>query len=209
MMSRLLTLLLAFSCAVSSSAQERLEFLLDVEGVHRNSEFGDGEPGVRFSPAFDNGGGVGGGLNYFVAPSVSIEIKLAALATRLELRERGSDYVTVVDAGYTQIYPVTAVLQWHPIDGGSVHPYLGVGVAHVIVKDLEASDGGPSAKFDNPTGLVLDGGIRVPLSKRWLAYGDVRYVPVETESSVRFDGDPPAKLDVRPLVVAFGVGYRF
>lgn len=208
-MRRLLVILLIGFGAVAS-AQERVEFMLDAEGVHRNSRYLDPEDlGARWQPRFENGGGVGGGVNVFFSRQVSLELKVAALGTHLRLREQGSDYVTNVDAGWTQVYPIMALLQWHPIDGGWLRPYIGAGVAHIIVKDLDASNTLPNAKFDNPTGLVLNAGLSVPVSDRLRAYGDVRYVPVETESSVQFDGDPPARMEVHPLILAVGLAYRF
>ena len=102
-------------------------------------------------------------------------------------------------------------MQWHPIDGGSFRPYVGVGLAYVILRDIEKSAGGVTGvSFDDPTGLVVNAGLRIPFSSRWALNGDARYVPVETSGRARFGGTTSsAEIEVRPLLVAVGLAYRF
>jgi outer membrane protein len=204
-MKRLLLLLLA---TVSLSAGD-VELLVDAEGVHRQS---GGPPSLTsaYRPEFDNGGGVGVGLNWFFTGRVSLEVKAAVLATEMRLRTVQGDFVGTVNVGSVNMIPVTALVQWHPFEEGSLRPYVGAGVAHIFVEDIDAEGLIPRTEFSNPTGLVVDGGLRLVLSDRWSLTGDARYVPIETSGNVRFGGgESEADLDVRPLVVGFGVAYRF
>jgi outer membrane protein W len=80
----------------------------------------------------------------------------------------------------------------------------------VFIDDVEAEGLVPRTEFSNTTGLVLDAGLRVPLSKRWSLTGDARYVAVETSGTVRFGNSATeGGMDVRPLIVGFGAAYRF
>jgi outer membrane protein W len=64
--------------------------------------------------------------------------------------------------------------------------------------------------FDDPRGLVVDGGLEVNLSKRFGIYGDARYIPVETKSTASFVGTTSAvQMNVRPLIVSGGIAWRF
>jgi outer membrane protein len=208
---RVAAVLLTFAVALPAAAQQSVDLIFDVEGVQRSSRV-EFEPNtVQYIPAFDNGGGIGGGVVFFFSDRVSLEVKVAGLASRLRVRRTGSDFVATVDLGYAQIYPITALVQWHITEKGSFRPYIGAGAGHIILRNVEKSQIGFSAvEFDDPTGLVVNGGVRVPFSKRWSAYGDARYTPIETRARARFEGTTSTvEIDVKPLVVSFGLAYHF
>jgi outer membrane protein W len=206
----ILATLAALSLAVPSQAQRRIDLFFDVEGVRR-SEHVEFQPNtVRYVPEFENGGGVGGGLNVFLSTRVSLEVKVAALASRLQVRRSGTDFVAVADAGNAKIYPITALLQWHMLEHGAIRPYLGIGAGYVVLSNIERRVIGASAiEFDDPVGLVVDGGLMIPLSKRWSVTADARYTPIETQARARFVGVTEEAIDVRPLIVSFGLAYHF
>lgn len=206
---RFLALVLAL-VALPSFAQRRVDLIIDVEGVHRAKKI-EFEPNtVRYAPQFDNGGGLGGGVNWFLSSRVSLELKVAALGSKLHVRRSGSDFVAVADVGTAEIYPITALLQWHLVQHGSFRPYIGAGAGYVILKNIEKQViGAKAVEFDDPTGLVVDGGIEIPFGKRWSAYGDARYTPIETQARARFVGVTETKIDVRPLIISFGLAYHF
>ena len=57
---------------------------------------------------------------------------------------------------------------------------------------------------------MLDAGLRIHISNKWDAFGDIRYVPVETRGDTTFPGtNATVRLEVKPLIAAFGVAYRF
>lgn len=196
--------------AMPVAAESRVGIIVDVEGVRRHEI--DPVPGpVRYEPTFDNGGGLGVGVNWHLSDRFSIEGKVAGLATKMTLRIVGSDFIGNSDLGYAQLYPIMLVAQWHPMEGKSVRPYVGFGLAHIILRNIEESSSNPPVEFDDPTGVVLNGGIRVPISSRWSFNADARYIPVESQGTVRFLGVNPtrADIDVRPLVIGLGIVYHY
>lgn len=202
-----------FAMALPAAAQNRMDVFFDVEGVKRTGGLSNLAPGVtRFEPQFQNGGGVGGGLNWFFTDRVSLEGKVAGLGTRTRIRIVGSDFVATADLGWAQIYPISAVLQWHLLEHGTVRPYIGAGVVHTILKSINKRFG-PSATgihFDDPTGVVVDGGLELNISKKWNVLVDGRYVPIESKSKTTFPGTSSSiNLSVRPTILSFGLGYRF
>ena len=210
-MKQLFAAAVLLAIAVPALAQHHVVFFVDAEGVRRSSKAVFEPNVVRYEPRFDTGGGLGGGINFYFGDRVSIETKVAALESHLHLRRSGSDFVTVADLGYAQLYPITALLQWHMSEGTLIRPYIGAGVGYVIVRNISRQTFGLSGvNFDNPTGLVVDGGLELSLSKRWSVLGDARYTPIETRSNVTFVGaSSTARVDVKPLTVSTGIAFRF
>ena len=211
-MRPLVTGLLLLGIAATAPAQHRVEFFLDAEGVRRSDTTFDFAPGTaRFQPEFDTGGGVGGGVNWFLSDRVSLEGKVAGLATQARVRIVNGDFVGTADLGYAQLYPISGVVQWHPLEHAAVRPYFGAGAVYTILRNInkQVGAGATGIQFKDPTGLVLDAGLEFPLGHKWSVLADARYVPMETSSRVSFPGTA-ASLDmhVRPLIVSFGVGYR-
>lgn len=209
--ARVVAVLWTLLLASTVLAQRRVEVIVDAEGVHRSSDVEIEPNRVSYVPRFDNGGGAGIGVAWFVSGRVALEFKAAGLASQLTIRRTGSDFITVGELGYAQIYPISAIVQWHPVDGGSFRPYLGIGAAYVILRNIEKSAAGVTGvEFDDPTGLVINAGLRIPFSSRWSLNGDVRYVPVETSGRARFSGTgATAGIHVKPLIVGAGLAYRF
>ena len=210
-MKHVVLFLAALLVALPAVAERKLELIVDVEGVRR-SEIGQVTGGVRYQPDFDNGGGIGAGLNWWLSDRTSLEVKVAGLESQMHVRIVRSDAIIQGDLGSAQLFPLTAILQWHPLEGTGIQPYIGVGAAYILLRDIEGTSATPDVTFEDPMGLVLNAGLRVPLSKRWSFTGDARYIPVESSGSVRFgEGSDAARADihVRPLVIGLGVAYHF
>jgi len=211
-MYKLTFALLAILIAGPLTAQRRIDFLFDAEGARRTGHNVSFSPGVRFDPQFGTGGGLGAGINFFLSDRVSVEAKAAALESRLRVRIVGTDFIASADLGKAKIYPLSAILQWHLSEHGTIRPYLGAGIAHVILHNVNRSVTGSATgiHFKDPTGLVVDGGLEFNLSKQFGIYGDARYIPVETKSTATFVGTSSAvKMNVRPLIVSAGLAWRF
>jgi outer membrane protein W len=213
-MQRLALLLFLGMIAMPIFAQRGVDLLLDAEGVRRTGSTTELSPGTqRFTPAFSNGWGAGAGLNVWLTDRLSIEAKASGFASDLRVTAVGSDFVASLDLGHAQIYPIMALLQWHPVEHGTMQPYIGIGGAHVILKDVNqqiGSTGATGLHFSDPTGLLLDAGLRLHVSNKWDAFGDVRYMPMETRGTTTFTGTGSSvRLQVKPLIAGFGVAYRF
>lgn len=207
-MYRALTLFALLTIGTTAGAQN-MEIIASVDGVRRSSG-ADLERGNIYDPEFDTGGGLGLGVNWYFTDRLSLEGKVSALTSRSRLRVVLPDFIATVELERANIYPVMATLQWHPFaDGGTFRPYIGVGAAYVIVQGIAGTELTPEIDFNNPTGLLVNGGVRFRLSDQWDLLGDARWVPIETQARARFGEDPEVDLDVRPLIVGFGVAYRF
>ena len=212
MKKQLFAALVAMLVAMPLLAQRRVDLIVDVEGVRRTSEPREFTPNqTRFSPRFAAGGGVGAGINWFFSDRVSLEAKAAALESHVRVRINGSDYVAIADLGNSQIYPITAVLQWHMNEHGAIRPYVGAGGAYTILRDIDKSGAGFSGiHFKDPFGVVLAAGLEWRLSSKWGLNGDLRYIPLESNARTVFIGSQSSvNLNSRPVIGSAGVVYHF
>jgi outer membrane protein W len=204
-----LSLLLSAAPAV---AQNRVDLLIDVEGVRPTGGVKAFAPGVQFVPRFDTGGGIGVGLNWFLGDRVSVETKIAGVGTRMHLRIVSSDSIHNVDLGNAQLYPISAMLQWHLLEGGAIRPYVGAGAVYTLLRDIEKDiplSTATGIEFRDPFGLVVGGGLEWNLSKQWSLYGDARYVPMETEARATFRSTTAeTRFNTRPLIISTGISFR-
>jgi outer membrane protein len=212
-MKKLTFALLVAAVALPSLAQNRMDLIFDVEGVHHETKVRSlGTGGPRIIPEFENGAGFGGGINWFFSTRVSLEAKAAGLIGDARARVLGSDFIAVADLGTAQIYPLSAILQWHLTEHGTIRPYVGAGVTYTILKNISkkiGTSGANGIKFKDPVGLTVDGGLEFNISKRWSLYGDARYIPLESNATATFTGTPSrVELDLHPLIVSFGLAWH-
>lgn len=95
---------------------------------------------------------------------------------------------------------------------GSVRPYLGAGLTYLRV--FSTSDADLSGlQVDSAWGTALQAGLDIPIDSKWSVFLDARKVFVKTTatSTVPALGGPPvvASVNLDPLVVHAGIGYRF
>jgi outer membrane protein W len=213
-MRRVFAVLFLLAAATPLFAQRRVDLIFDVEGVRRTGSTAPFVPNtIQYLPAFGTGGGIGGGVDWFFSNRTSLELKVSALESRLRVRVTGSDFIANADLGNAQIYPVSLLLKWRMNEHAALRPWIGAGVAHIVLRNINNRTFG-DVKFQDPTGAVIDGGLELRLSKRLSLVGDARYVPIETSSTARFgvtQNAPGTSVDmhVKPLIVSFGVAYHY
>ena len=213
----LIALLLAGAMPVWAQ-RGHTDLIIDAEGVRStgHTEISRRAGTVSFDPRFDTGGGLGVGLDYYMSQHVSLEGKVSAVVSHVRIVSVGSDTVTKLDLGREQLYPVTALLKWHftPTQT-AIQPYIGAGVGHVVIRNIDRADlarlGASQIRFNDPTGLVVAAGLLLRTSHRWGLSADARYIPLETKSTVTAvgSGAPSERINLKPLIVGFGIAYRF
>src|SRR2546430_13063801 len=106
-------------------------------------------------------------------PRLCSEAKVGARQPTPQRGCVGGDFGGTADLGWAQIYPISAVMQWHLLEHGTIRPYIGAGVVHTILRNINERFG-PTATgvhFKDPSGLVLDGGLEFNLGRRWNQIG--------------------------------------
>jgi outer membrane protein len=112
-------------------------------------------------------------------------------------------------AGKMRGGPAGIFAQYHFNRAGRVSPYVGAGVAFLVVFGTE--DGALSnVEADSAVGTSLQAGANLWLNDRWGAFIDVKKVFIETESTGSLGGAPVrAEVTIDPLVTNFGLAWRF
>lgn len=120
----------------------------------------------------------------------------------------------------TWVLPPTLTIQWHFCPEAKVRPYIGAGVNYSTFYDEDATSsfetalgGDTDVELDSSWGWALQAGFDVGLSEHWFLNFDVKYLDIDTTAHLTTDDglDTERKVDVDldPLVVGFGVGYRW
>jgi outer membrane protein len=160
----------------------------------------------------------GAGLEFDAAvmftPRFGAEISIAGTAHELRAVGAGTGCCGV-DGGTVWLVPLTVTLQYHPPVYGSWDPYVGLGYGllepiYSIEGDLETL-GAERVELDGDYGPVLQIGVNYNLGSNWYLNIDARAFTAALEVRVRTETEdlPPVQLEVDPVLVGFGVGWRF
>lgn len=140
-------------------------------------------------------------INYFFTDSVSLELVLTV--------PQEHD-VTVGDTkiGTFKHLPPTLSLGYHFNTGGDFRPYVRAGVNYTLLMDEDMDVGGAPVTLENDSiGFAYGAGFDWKLGSNWVLNADVKKIAIATD--VFLAGTKVAELDVDPLLVGVGLGYRF
>jgi outer membrane protein len=161
---------------------------------------GDLDIDTAFVPELD--------ITYFFDEHWAAELILAVTPHDITHKPTG------IDIGNVWLLPPTLTLQYHfaPNDP-DFRPYVGAGVNYTTF--FGHDDANPAiakAHFDDSVGFALQAGFDIPIDDNWTFNVDVKKVWINTD--VRLDmasGPTPinADVDIDPVIVGIGFGYRF
>jgi outer membrane protein len=121
-------------------------------------------------------------------PIFAAELVLATAAHEVYVEDTDAGRVSL---GSINILPPSLVLQAHLPTAGKVHPYIGAGVNWTIIY--------------KQTGALA--GLDYDIGSRGLFNADVKYVTLSTD--VSSNGQQLDTVDVNPILIRIGFGYRF
>ena len=150
-------------------------------------------------------------FSYFFTPNLSAELIAATFRTGLH-----TNNTTAPDLGSSWLLPPTLTAQWHFFPKGVINPYVGAGLNYTFFYN---SDGANTAagnanrlNLSNSLGYALQAGVDYNITGRWYANLDVKYIFLSTNASEGgSNGTFPvtSHVDVNPLLLGAGIGYRF
>ena len=136
-------------------------------------------------------------LEYFFMKNVSAKLILAV--TKHDIKSEVGLH------GSTWLLPPTLTVKYHPLAGGDISPYVGVGVNYTIPYESKL-DSHSEFKIDNSVGYAVQAGVDVKIKENVYFNVDYKYVNADTKILV---GTTKYKLDLNPNLIGIGVGYRF
>lgn len=171
---------------------------------------------------FENGRTFALGFNHFWRDSFSTEIGVLGLSADPTLSLRSGPLNATFDIGDIRVSALTLTGQWHFRRDARVSPYLGAGIAllsgeiEAALEDELGEFTTTSADFEGAGGIVFNGGVNFRINDRWVFAVDVKAIPYSPE----IEGEPPIdipeeeivltdEIDLNPVIVGFGIRYRF
>ncbi|RAK50740.1 OmpW/AlkL family protein [Phenylobacterium deserti] len=150
---------------------------------------------------------VEGEIGYFVTPNVAIA---AAAGLPPTFRVDAAGTLSGLGAAGEMVGgPAGVMAQYHFDRIGAVRPYVGAGVAVLVVFDTK--DGAlQNLKAESSVGPMVQVGADFMLNERWGLFVDLKKAYVSTVAKGTLGGAPVrADVTIDPLVANAGVSYRF
>ncbi|NKB57670.1 MAG: outer membrane beta-barrel protein [Alphaproteobacteria bacterium] len=152
-------------------------------------------------------------ITYMATDSIGIELILATSPHDLD----GTGAIAGLGkAAETMLLPPTLLLQYHFNSKGKFRPYLGAGINYTISylenadRSLEAVLGPTSVKADNSLGWAVQAGIDYHFAENWFVNFDVKYIDIGMDVELNSGGTVRTlDVDINPVIVGVGIGYRF
>ena len=140
-------------------------------------------------------------LEYFFLKNISTELILGVTRHDIKLDDQF--------AGSTWLLPPTLTVKYHPLAGGTISPYVGVGLNYTIPFKSKFNNQ-PDFKLDNSFGWAVQAGVDVNIKDNLYFNFDYKYINADTKARLNLGtGAAKYKLDLNPNLIGIGVGYRF
>ncbi len=155
-------------------------------------------------------------FTYMVTNNIGLELILATSPHDLDFTGVQSG---IGKGGTVWLLPPTLLVQYHFMADQSIRPYVGAGVNLTIAYGEDASQslvnalGGPTnLKVDNSIGWAVQAGVDIDLDDRWFLNFDIKYVAISVDVAITTPATSTTRtttLDINPVIVGAGIGYRF
>jgi len=117
-----------------------------------------------------------------------------------------------IELGDVWLLPPTLTLQYH-FTGGALKPYLGAGLNLTLFYGADEGPVADEVEYETSVGLAFQGGLDYDLSDQWFLNLDMKKIFIQTDATVNattaLGATVGADVDINPLVIGLGVGYRF
>ncbi|WP_118138377.1 OmpW family protein [Oceanicella sp. SM1341] len=151
-------------------------------------------------------------FTYYFTPNLAAELILGT--TPHSVTGRGA--IAGADIGSVWLLPPTLTAQYHFTQLGEwtgveslskVKPYLGAGVNYTIFYNEDAGQF-RHIEYDDAFGWALQAGVDIEIGEGLYLNADVKYILLDTDWSINH-GELKGHVDINPLIVGVGLGYRF
>jgi outer membrane protein len=112
--------------------------------------------------------------------------------------------------GDTWFFPPTVLVQYHFDGFGAFKPYLGIGGGYVWFFDENPGKNFKDLKLNSAANVTFQAGFDYHLAGNWFLNADVKYMVLGTDYSTHVGGTLiTGHVDIDPIIVGAGIGYRF
>lgn len=160
-------------------------------------------------------------ITYFFTKNIAAELILGT--TKHDVSTVNSDISAIggptqanINLGSVNLLPPTLTLQYHfyPGKDNVVKPYIGAGINYTLFYNEKPGNTVANVSYDNAFGIATQIGADFNLTDNFFLNIDAKYIFLKTDVTVDASNlapnlQIPAKVTINPLLVGFGVGYRF
>jgi outer membrane protein len=145
-------------------------------------------------------------LTYFITKNIGVEAIAAVTPHNASV---ANSALGNVDLGSVVLLPPTVNLQYHFNPEGKFRPYIGAGVNYTIFLNEHAGSNAVVNKveYDNSFGYSFQAGVDYMLNDKMSLNLDVKKIKLDTDVTV--NNAIHSSVDIDPLLIGVGVGYRF
>lgn len=172
---------------------------------------GGADIGDQYVPEFD--------ITYFFTDHIAAELILAVTphdVSAVNVTVPGALTNATVDLGDVWLLPPTLTVQYHFDTGGQFKPYVGAGINATFFFNEDEGPVADGIDYDPSFGPALQVGFDYDLDGEeggWALNADVKKIWINTDVAVDFTTALGARVnadvDINPLVVGIGLGYRY
>ena len=155
-------------------------------------------------------------ITYFFTDNIAAELILGVTPHDVKATGVGAVGGANVDLGDVTLLPPTLTLQYHFKNDSNVTPYIGAGLNYTLFFDENAGPVADDIDYDASFGGALQAGLDIDMDGvpgGWLFNIDVKKIWINTDVTVDFTtalgATVDADVDINPLVVGVGFGYKF
>ncbi|KGO95146.1 OmpW/AlkL family protein [Flavobacterium subsaxonicum] len=160
-------------------------------------------------------------FTYFFTKNFAAELILGT--SKHDVHTVGSDISsiggptsTIVDLGSVSLLPPTLTFQYHfyPFAEKVFKPYVGAGINYSLFYNVKEGSTVKNVKYDNAVGYAVQLGFDLMLNDTFFINVDAKKIFLNTDVTVDASNlspglSIPAKVDINPLLLGFGVGMKF
>lgn len=140
-------------------------------------------------------------ISYFFTPNWAVELILT-YPQRHNLTLNGAPI------GSLKHLPPTLTAQYHFLPGQTFQPYAGIGVNYTRFSDVNLLSGALDVDRSS-VGAAFQLGLDIAVSPRMVVNIDIKKVLMSTDVKVASTGAKVATLDIDPLLIGIGIGWKF
>jgi outer membrane protein len=169
--------------------------------------------------AVDDNTQLGLTFNYMLTKSWGLEV---LAATPFQHTASGKGELAGLNIADVKHLPPTVSAVYYFDSEKAFKPYVGAGINYTIFFDEELTSEADttlsglgltngSVELTDSWGLALQAGFDYEINPQWMINASVRWIDIDTEATITFDGGNKITSDVEidPWVYTISVGYRF
>ena len=144
-------------------------------------------------------------LTYFFTDNLAVELFCCFAKHEVD----GAGTLNGTKLGDTWIFPPALTAQYHFNPDGTFKPYVGAGIQYIhFFDESNKLPGANNFSLDDGFGFTLQGGIDIAVGDGWYLNADVKKTWLGMDARWGNTGIT-ADVDLDPLIVSAGFGYRF